>query len=144
MIFHTRVKYHIIIKDIYYERDSHMIIQPFQEGVYILSQNFIIAPMPKVWQARDENFYNCPQFACCMQWNIFNLSVLWPLLDRFKKNWANFDIILSKSVKIITKSLLNKFLLDCVNLCHFFLFLPFYYYKIFISVDFLIFLIFWL
>ena len=38
-------------------------------GVYILSKNFLIAP--KEQEVRGENFYNCPQFACCTQWNIF-------------------------------------------------------------------------
>ena len=46
-------------------------------GVYILSQNFIIAP--RGW-ARDENFYNCPQFEWCEQWNILKFAHFVPIV----------------------------------------------------------------
>ena len=52
-------------------------------GVYILTQNFIIAP--KAREARDENFYNCPQFARCAQWNILKFARLVPFVGSFKK-----------------------------------------------------------
>ena len=33
-------------------------------GVYFVPKLY---NCPKAQQARDENFYNCPQFACCVQ-----------------------------------------------------------------------------
>ena len=64
----------------------------FWPGVYILSRNFIIAP--KAWQAQDENFYNCPQFACCAQWNILKFACFVPFvgcfcLEKLSKFWYN-------------------------------------------------------
>ena len=41
----------------------------FQSGVYILSQNLIIATEHNQ-HANGKNFYNSPQFVCCAQWNI--------------------------------------------------------------------------
>ena len=54
---------------------------------------------------RAENFYIFPQFARCAQLNILKFAGFVPFVGSFLKNWANFDIILSKSVKIIAKSL---------------------------------------
>ena len=51
-----------------------------------------------------------PQFEHSAQWNILKFTCFVPFIGSFVKNWANFDIILSKSVKNIAKSL--EFLID--------------------------------
>ena len=80
---------------------------PKNRGVYFVPKLYNCL---KAQQVRDENFYNCPQFACCVQWNILKFTRFVPFIGSFLKNWANFDIILSKSVKNIAKNL--EFLID--------------------------------
>ena len=52
-------------------------------GVYILSKNFLIAP--KEQEVRGENFYNCPQFARCAQWNILKFVCFVSFVGSIKK-----------------------------------------------------------
>ena len=71
-------------------------------GVYFVPKLY---NCPIAQQGRDEKFYNCPQFAQCVQCNIFKFARFVPFVQSNLENWANFVIILSKSVKIIAKSL---------------------------------------
>ena len=52
-------------------------------------------------QVRGEIFYNCPQFACCAQWNILKFARFVPFVGLILQNWANFDIILFKVSKLL-------------------------------------------
>ena len=78
------------------------IAQQLIRGVYFVPKLY---NCPKARQVRDENFYDCPQFACCAQWNILKFAHFVSFVESFLKNLANFDIILSESIKIIAKSL---------------------------------------
>ena len=49
-------------------------------GVYFVPKPY---NCPKVRQMHDENFYNCPQFACCVQWNILKFAHFVPFVGSF-------------------------------------------------------------
>ena len=61
--------------------------------MYILPQNFIIAQKPpKAQQARGENFYNCPQFAHCVQWNILKFPHFVPQSYLSAECWVHMPL----------------------------------------------------
>ena len=47
-------------------------------GVYFVQKLY---NCPKTRQKRGENFYNCPQFACCVQWNILKFAHFVPFVE---------------------------------------------------------------
>ena len=55
--------------------------------VYLQNRGVYFVPKlyncPKARQAHDENFYNCPQFACCVQWNILKFAHFVPFVGSF-------------------------------------------------------------
>ena len=100
-------------------------------GVYILPLNFKIAP--KVRGARAENFYICPSSHNAI---FKNLPILCYFLANFWKNWQILIKLYLKYQNYWKKlGILDKFLKKLVNLCNFFLFLPFYCSKYFISAP---------
>ena len=73
-----------------------MVLVTVHRGLYFVPK---LSICPKARQAHDENFYNCPQFAHCAQWNIFKVAHSMPFVGSFFKNdptkgtkWANFKI----------------------------------------------------
>ena len=100
-------------------------------GVYILPLNFKIAP--KVRGALAENFYICPSLHNAI---FKNLPILCYFLANFWKNWQILIKLYLKYQNYWKKlGILDKFLKKLVNLCNFFLFLPFYCSKYFISAP---------
>ena len=100
-------------------------------GVYILPLNFKIAP--KVRGARAENFYICPSSHNAI---FKNLPMLCYFLANFWKNWQILIKLYLKYQNYWKKlGILDKFLKKLVNLCNFFLFLPFYCSKFFNSAP---------
>ena len=100
-------------------------------GVYILPLNFKIAP--KACRACTENFYICPSSHNAI---FKNLPMLCYFLANFWKNWQILIKLYLKYQNYWKKlGILDKFLKKLVNLCNFFLFLPFYCSKYFISAP---------
>ena len=89
--------------------------------------------LPPKRGARAENFYICPSSHNAI---FKNLPMLCYFLANFWKNWQILIKLYLKYQNYWKKlGILDKFLKKLVNLCNFFLFLPFYCSKYFISAP---------